>query len=193
MKKPAHSKNPIPKSDTELFREAIGEVRPLQFDGITPTRPSVPPFPRKTLPHRTIEETTVNVAKPLNPPLLGGDVLAFTKPGLQLKAMKRLRAGRYRPEAHVDLHGMTIKKASGALRRFLESAQLAQFKTVLVIHGKGKSGDSTTAPVLKSNVNLWLQKHHAVMAFCSARPEHGGTGAVYVLLKRDKKLRDARS
>jgi DNA-nicking Smr family endonuclease len=39
-------------------------------------------------------------------------------------------------------------------------------------------------PVLKGKVNHWLQQRDEVLAFCSARPVDGGTGAVYVLLKR---------
>jgi DNA-nicking Smr family endonuclease len=54
---------------------------------------------------------------------------------------------------------------------------------VRIIHGKGKSSEGKL-PVLKGKVNSWLRQKGEVLAFCSARPNDGGTGAVYVLLKR---------
>jgi DNA-nicking Smr family endonuclease len=54
---------------------------------------------------------------------------------------------------------------------------------VRIIHGKG-NGSVQRRPVLKGKVNHWLQQRDEVLAFCSARPVDGGTGAVYVLLKR---------
>jgi len=39
-------------------------------------------------------------------------------------------------------------------------------------------------PVLKIKVNSWLRQKAQVLAFCSARPQDGDTGAVYVLLKK---------
>jgi DNA-nicking Smr family endonuclease len=56
-------------------------------------------------------------------------------------------------------------------------------RCVRIIHGKGKSSEGKL-PVLKGKVNSWLRQRDEVIAFCSARPSDGGTGAVYVLLKR---------
>ncbi|EXJ09223.1 Smr domain protein [Nitrincola nitratireducens] len=43
--------------------------------------------------------------------------------------------------------------------------------------------------MIKSCVNDWLQQIPQVLAFTSAQPKDGGTGAVYVLLKRNKDKR----
>jgi DNA-nicking Smr family endonuclease len=52
---------------------------------------------------------------------------------------------------------------------------------VRIVHGKGR-GSGQRGPVLKAGVNRWLQRTHAVRAFCSARRTDGGSGALYVLL-----------
>jgi DNA-nicking Smr family endonuclease len=53
---------------------------------------------------------------------------------------------------------------------------------VRIIHGKGY-GSNNQGPIIKPLVNKWLQQRNEILAFCSARPNDGGTGAVYVLLK----------
>jgi DNA-nicking Smr family endonuclease len=58
---------------------------------------------------------------------------------------------------------------------------------VLVVHGKGeRQPEKTAIGVLKGFVNQWLRDLDPVQAFHSARPEHGGTGAVYVLLAKSE-------
>lgn len=56
-------------------------------------------------------------------------------------------------------------------------------RVVRIIHGKKNSSEGKM-PVLKGKVNSWLRQKSEVLAFCSARPNDGGTRAVYVLLKR---------
>jgi DNA-nicking Smr family endonuclease len=85
--------------------------------------------------------------------------------------------------AVLDLHGLRVAEARQALQQLLLHAQLQGDKVVRVIHGKGK-GSGTQQAVLKQQVNHWLQQDPMVLAFCSAQPKDGGSGAVYVLLKR---------
>ena len=80
------------------------------------------------------------------------------------------------------MHGMSVDEARDHLVEFIEDCRRHHLRTVLVIHGKGFRS-SGTRPVLKSMVNNWLRQHQAVMAFCSAQPADGGSGALYVLLK----------
>jgi DNA-nicking Smr family endonuclease len=70
-----------------------------------------------------------------------------------------------------------------ALIRFLHECRGSGVRCVRIIHGKGH-GSHQRKPVLKNKVNSWLHQINDVMAFCSAIPAHGGTGAVYVLLRR---------
>jgi DNA-nicking Smr family endonuclease len=86
-------------------------------------------------------------------------------------------------EAELDLHGLTLAKAEPTLSQFLEQCQEQKIRCVRIIHGKGW-GSRDNKPVLKSKLNHWLRQSDAVLAFCSATIEDGGTGALYVLLKR---------
>ena len=84
--------------------------------------------------------------------------------------------------ARIDLHGLTQSAARDRLAEFLQNTRSAGIRCVRIIHGKGyRSG--ARGPILKIAVDLWLRRHLDVMAFSSARPIDGGTGAVYVLLR----------
>jgi len=112
-----------------------------------------------------------------------GDELLFSRSGLQHGLLRKLRRGQFSIRMQLDLHGMTVAEARLALTQFLLDCRAANARCVRIIHGKGH-GSLHKQPVLKGKVNKWLQQRDEVLAFCSARIEDGGTGAVYVLLKR---------
>jgi DNA-nicking Smr family endonuclease len=107
----------------------------------------------------------------------------FVRPGLQQKHVRRLRRGQIPIEAEADLHGMRRREAEKALASFLRECRDEGLRCVRVIHGKGRGSRGGQA-VLKWQVDGWLRHDDGVMAFSSAQPRDGGTGAVYVLLKR---------
>ncbi len=112
-----------------------------------------------------------------------GDELIFLRPGIQHSVLRKLRRGQYSDGAKLDLHGMNIPQAHQALAGFLRHCRVRRINCVRIIHGKG-FGSKQQKPVLKNRVNAWLRQRDEILAFCSARPEDGGTGALYVLLKR---------
>ncbi|MET0595644.1 MAG: Smr/MutS family protein, partial [Polyangiaceae bacterium] len=84
----------------------------------------------------------------------------------------------------LDLHGMTAEKAESAVRSFCGSARGTVPRTVLIVHGKGMHSPSGRA-VLRDHVAHWLSTAPVardVLCFATARPKHGGGGAMYVLL-----------
>ena len=99
--------------------------------------------------------------------------------------MRKLRRGQYAIEAQLDLHGNTVPEARERVSTFLRDMQTQGKRCVRIIHGKGKSSEGKL-PVLKGKVNAWLQQWDQVLAFCSARPNDGGTGAIYVLLRSNR-------
>ena len=103
--------------------------------------------------------------------------------GLQQRVLRKLRRGQFAIEAELDLHGYIVPEAREALAVFLRDAQLTGKRCVRIIHGKGLGAEGRL-PVLKIKVNSWLRQKDQVLAFCSTRPQDGGTGAVYVLLKK---------
>ncbi|MNT90815.1 putative DNA endonuclease SmrA [compost metagenome] len=67
------------------------------------------------------------------------------------------------------------------LREFLLEAHAHEHGCVRIIHGKGLQSDGG-APVLKNLVDRMLRQRNDVLAFHSAPPTQGGTGAMLVLL-----------
>ncbi len=112
------------------------------------------------------------------------DFLLWGRDGVQDSQLRRLKAGQIAFEGSLDLHGMTVDRARSDLWAFLAEAVKLEVRCVRVTHGKANRLDGRK-PMLKSHVNTWLRQHQQVLGFCSCQPKHGGTGAVYVLLKRN--------
>ncbi|MDT8363032.1 MAG: Smr/MutS family protein [Nitrosomonas sp.] len=108
---------------------------------------------------------------------------SFIRPGLQRQTLRRLRRGDWPVQAQLDLHGLTREAARRALIVFLADCIQQGYRCVRVIHGKGL-GSTDKQPVLKMLTGNWLAQHESVLAFCQARQEKGGSGALEVLLKK---------
>jgi DNA-nicking Smr family endonuclease len=121
-------------------------------------------------------------------------VLDFKRPGVQNGVFRKLKQGRYDMEARLDLHRMTAAVARRELFEFVEESHQLGLRCVIVIHGKGDSrADRERASILKGCTNHWLRELEVVQAFHSAQPRHGGTGAVYILLRKsEEKKRENR-
>ena len=98
------------------------------------------------------------------------------KPGVTQNQMRHLKQSK---NHHIiDLHGLKFTEAKLAL----DQAISGKFKILKIIHGKGYHSEDMK-PVLKNMVFHNLSDHPKVIAFCSAKPNDGGVGATYVLLK----------
>ncbi|MBE0510262.1 MAG: Smr/MutS family protein [Chromatiales bacterium] len=178
-------RKPAKDEDSNLFRQAVADVTPLKRPAVI--LPDVPkPVPRKRprsdqtgAPVDHYRDLDIDTATPLN------EILQFRRAGVQHKLMRRLCRGELPCAAVLDLHGLRVAEARQALQALLRHAQAQGDKVVRVIHGKGK-GSGTQQAVLKQQVNHWLQQDPTVLAFCSAQARDGGSGAVYVLLKRTR-------
>ncbi len=114
-------------------------------------------------------------------------VLLYKRPGVQHGVFRKLKQGRYEAEARLDMHRMTAAVARRELFGFVEQAFELGLRSVLIIHGKGESkAERERSSILKGCANHWLRELDIVQAFHSAQPRHGGTGAVYVLLKKSE-------
>jgi DNA-nicking Smr family endonuclease len=168
--------------DRKLFRKAVDGTRPLKQDRRSPHKPRRKPVPQQRL--RDEREVVASLlSDDYGPEIETGEELLFVRDGIQQGVLRKFRRGQYAIEAELDLHGRTVPEAREALAAFLRAARASGKRCVRVIHGKGLSSLGKL-PVLKVKVNGWLRQRDEVLAFASARPHHGGTGAVYVLLKR---------
>jgi len=106
--------------------------------------------------------------------------------GFDRELMKKLKRGEFPVQDHIDLHGLTRQEAQVAVKGFILSSYKLGLRCVLIIHGRGLNSPESF-PVLKEGLPIWLGRgpvKRIVLAFSTARPYDGGTGAVYVLLRR---------
>lgn len=175
-------KAPLSDSDRQLFREAVGPLRRTPVSAPIPR--ARPPKPRA---HK-LEEDEARVRDDLlqafDPAVMEtGAELAFLRDGYSPMLLKRLKRGRYSIVDELDLHHMTADAARAAITDFLNEAIAHGLGCVRIIHGKGqRSGPG--GPVLKGLTDHMLRRKRKVIAFASAPPAEGGTGAVLVLLRK---------
>jgi DNA-nicking Smr family endonuclease len=165
----------------ELFRKATRDVKPLPAKAVVTDKPkprAIARFARADN-HAVLRESLEPFADPAL--LETGDEISFRRPGVPETLLRKLRRGHFSVDAEIDLHGLTSPQARAALREFIAYEITRGARCVRVIHGKGL-GSGPRGPVLKNVVNLWLRRAAVVVAFGSARPLDGGSGAVYVLL-----------
>jgi DNA-nicking Smr family endonuclease len=169
--------------DAALFRSAIGEVRELPPMAVPPSKPRPAAVPAQ----READENEALQQSRLAPfSVEGSDVLLYRRDEVPPRVLKRLRRGLYTVQVELDLHRLLLVQAERALRRFLREARDAEHTCVRIIHGKGLHSGAVDGPVLKALVERQLSQRRDVLAYASAPPAMGGTGAVLVLLARQR-------
>ena len=172
--------DPAPQDDAALFREAIGPVRELTARAPPPQKPKPRPTPRMAA--RDEAEAASEFRRAMAADALeAGDALSYRRDAVPPRTLQRLRRGQFSAQDELDLHHADARTAETLLRQFLREAREAGHGCVRIIHGKGLHGGSN-APVLKNLVDRVLRHRSDVLAFHSAPPAQGGTGAVLVLL-----------
>jgi DNA-nicking Smr family endonuclease len=178
--------------DAELWRRLTAAVAPLH-----PETRKARPTPKPAKPEAAPKSAPSAPAKPVPPaqpalPIMRKRSIA----GLDQRKADRLRRGELEIDARLDLHGMTQDAAHASLSSFMQRAAAQNHRCVLVITGKGspRQRDDDTAGVmpvragiLRSAVPRWLAEPNLralIVAVHPAAPQHGGDGALYVLLKR---------
>jgi len=112
----------------------------------------------------------------------GEDCIHFNRNGVQQRTLQRLKRGQLQIGVTLDLHQLTADEALNTVETCIRSAIRQHHRVICIVHGKGHFSRNKK-PILKNVLNQWLRQHPKVLAFHSAQPKHGGTGAVYVLLK----------
>lgn len=165
-----------------LFHTAMRGVAPLPAtDKFVSTGSKLPPVPRKK---RYQEQITTEDALSdyISMEMEAGDAWSYARPGMSHQTLRRLRRAHWGLQDNLDLHGLTRDEARQALSIFLDACAQKRFRCVRVIHGKGL-GSRNREPVLKNRIGNWLIQRADVLAFCQAKPEDGGGGAILILLK----------
>jgi DNA-nicking Smr family endonuclease len=118
--------------------------------------------------------------------LEGGDEPNYLRNGLANTVLRDLRRNRWMIQDEVDLHGLNRDEARHLLTEFLADCLLHGRRCVRVIHGKGH-GSPQKLSILRQLVRGWLAQRQEILAYCQAKPQDGGEGALLVLLRSAKK------
>lgn len=178
-----------PDDDINAFRQALkaAGVRRLSANQANPGKPrrddTATASRRQAAQKSEALTTTGRTSDGRVEPVAPSAYLEFSVPDLPWRAFSQLKRGQTEWQAGLDLHGYTLDEAREELESFLRDAAVQGLRCVLVVHGKAW-GSSADFPVLKSHANAWLREWPGVLAFCSATDADGGTGALYVLLRR---------
>ena len=188
--------------EMDLWRRAMKDARPLKPSArLAPKdrtaeappgeagKPAAKPAGKPSAKARPKAPVRHPAPPPRKPPELShGSVADMDK-----RQAERLKKGRLPIEGRLDLHAMTQAQARGALERFIIGAAARQKRCLLVITGKGRDrevGHSLeNRGVLHRQVPLWLNQpplRGHILSFTYVQPKDGGSGALYVLLRRTR-------
>lgn len=178
----------LSEKDKILFRQAMKDVTPLnQAKVIESNLPKTSPakisfrknpiIPPNTPSFPSLSDYYFTEVEP-------NTVLSYCSVNLSKLRFHQLKKGTIPWQAKLDLHGLNSASAKTCLLNFLSQQSMQDHRCILIIHGKGSLNGE--APILKNLVNHWLQQLPQVLAFHSAQPQHGGTGALYLLLKKNR-------
>ncbi len=211
--RPRDGGRPATAEERQLWERVMAGAKPLPASGPRPGEPPVEPAPVEPAetpeappgapqaPPRALRTPRPAPEAAKFEPDLGAAERAAAPAqslaGLDKRNAQRLRRGQLAIEAELDLHRHTVAEAHQAFTRFIADAQAGGKRCVLVITGKGGGGEGgearhrpwteTPSGVLRREVPRWLSEPGSrarVVAWHPARPQHGGVGALYVLLRR---------
>lgn len=186
--------------DSEFFQQQMGDVEPLKKPAdrahLKKTTEQIPGMEvrRKAAQQALAEgnsalgnsilESHALASEEFIPPVKPRDVLSFKRDGVQNGVFKNLRLGKYAIDSRLDLHHLTVVQAQRQVSRFVQDCMKHDIRCAIITHGRGENREKPA--LLKSCTNHWLKQIDEVLAFHSAQPQHGGTGATYLLFRRSK-------
>lgn len=175
-----------PPDEEVLFKQAMSGVRPIKQTeppialSTKPKKPNAQILAKRAAAVGQDEFSAQGISdtQAMLNPVASEAKLSYRLATLQHRVFEQLKTGNLRWYEAVDLHGCTVEQARSAVLQIVEMARTENQNVIKIVHGKGPQA------ILKTYVNSWLRQHRDVLAFVSAPPDQGGTGAVLVLLKR---------
>ena len=197
--KDKNKESTLSEADKFIFEQAMKGVRPLKTIAVKKEKQKThnaefkasPTFPVVLKTRKKNHLKLISTKQEIKPDFFsfpsqnfneisGEEVIYFHRPGLTDREYNRLIRGRLPIQASLDLHQMSLDVALKQCQQFISSCYQKNYKSVLLIHGKSRKAKK---PILKNMLNSWLRSQSLVLAFHSAKPYHGGSGAMYLLLK----------
>lgn len=181
------SDDSLSDEDKALFRHIMHTVKPLIGNKKVKLTKELPQTKLKHSTSKILHSTSTPQLSLSNhyPEVVHPDsILSYCKQSIPRRRLIQLKTGKIAWQARLDLHGLRPDAAQDALCKFIEQQSLLANRCLLIIHGKGSPQGE--APILKNLVNYWLQQIPQILAFHSALARDGGSGALYVLLQRQR-------
>lgn len=177
--------------DDKSFFDEMGDVKPLAGDKKADIKKKTEITPGHEVRRASAVRAQLLGLNPLavsdHIDMLGpNDFLEYRRDGVQHGVYKNLRLGKYDIEARLDLHRLTVEEARREVFQFIRDCHKYGLRTVIILHGKGERNPDKVA-LIKSHLAKWLPELDQVLAFHTAQKRHGGTGAVYVLIRKSEK------
>ncbi len=174
------------------FLAAVRDAKPLARDPRGVLQPELPPGHARHVPVYDEDAEALAQLEALVDGITHFDIADSDEfveglaEGVDRRLLTKMKRGDFAVQGHLDLHGLRRDDAREAVARFIEKACKSGHRCVRIVHGRGLNSKDNI-PILKLLLTSWLERGRvgrAVLAFCTARPNDGGAGAVYVLLRR---------
>ena len=158
--------------DRSIWRAAMRGVKPLQ--------------PAEKVAEESPKPASRTVSSRVRPDWRRDNAKSSASPGtIDRRTLTRIKRGELAIDVRLDLHGLTQEAAHRALVRFIATSAGGGARLALVITGKGRGGEG----VLRTAVPRWLAEppmRGRILAVTPAAANHGGAGALYILLRRSR-------
>ncbi len=173
----------ISKEDIDLWQETVQDVQQTKSKEYIEK-----PLPESIIIRNSINPTSVYQGNPLEELSIG------QTNNIDKKTAQKFKRGEFKIERRLDLHGFTENEAWDAVTNFIKNAYLDNLRCVIIVTGKGLShpDDEDYMPrrgILKEKVPLWLNSKELrplILSMSYAQVKDGGSGALYVLLRRKR-------
>ena len=173
----------VSDEEKKLFRKVVGKVKRINNNSKNSDKPKPSPYVRENKENNIDSSYKIREVRSVYSKVDGNTKLEFCRAGENNNIFKRLRQGKIRCEETKDLHSLTVNEVEHELEKFFNDCKYHGLSCVLIIHGKGL-GSKEKFPIIKNKLNEFLREHPMVWGFCSAQQKHGGTGAIYLLFKK---------
>lgn len=162
-------------NEKDLFKQAIGKVKPIKQDTIHPQTLASKHKVKQQKEKQEFEKQQFFFSDEFEPNLETSGPMKYVREDVDSFEAKLLRRGEYVPELILDLHGLKQQESKQEIAALIAACPKQHVNCVCIIHGIGNR-------ILKNKVPHWLVQHPDVMAFHQAPLEYGGEGALLVLI-----------
>ncbi|OUS16534.1 hypothetical protein A9Q88_06555 [Gammaproteobacteria bacterium 50_400_T64] len=181
------------EEEKKLFREFVGDVKPLSEPGHyskIPVDRNSPALVSRRMAAVKEEGSKDNflAGEEHVPRVMPLDTLSFKRDGVQHGVFRRLKQGHYPVESSLDLHRLTVVQSRRDVLGFVRDCVAHDIRCASITHGKGEHRENPA--LLKSCVNYWLPQLCEVLAFHSAPRHSGGLGVTFILLRKSERKKE---